>query len=412
MVRLALLMATRRLSRRSLRTLLTVLEVALAALAATVALNLVHARALSSLPPGIFRVAPGPEGSLGYPLFWPSDLEKLKMLAPDVVALEVYGHVAGIQIEVNGRRFEVSPVVRVGPHLPDVRPLKLLRGAFFTESELAAGTSPLVMSETLARLVFGTADVVGRVVNVSNRYDGVGSRPYRVVGVVADSQQSTAIPSVNLYIPMPPASDTVLPQRGLTLGRASALVARARPGKFEAAKEQLIAAVRQVYRDDPRFRPANGQVSATTDDGNPFVMGQPGKPDPVLTIFASFAAVMLVVSSIGIFSIQLISAAERTRDIGMRRAVGASRAVILTELLLEAALVAGVGGILGVAGAGCLTPILQSTVGNHLFERGLDFSVIVALQVIGLILVVGVLLGLYPAVLASKLRPADALREV
>lgn len=397
----------RRAARRPLRTLLTVLEVALGALAVTVALNLVQGRSQALLPPDVFRVVAGKPGENGngsftYSLFERGDLARLKAVAPDVAALEVYGQVYDGYLEVGGERYRLLGAARVGPAYPGIEPLHLTQGAFFGERDLKDGAQPMVIAEGVARALFPNGDALGKSVDVRDGYSPPGGElppatPHRVVGVFRDPPRDNFGNAAFVFLP---------PKSGAS--EASLLAVRAAPGRSDAARAQLLRAVRSVYKDRPQFTGQGGAVYATTS-ASPFG-GRVG-PDPTLVLFSAFAAVMLVACSIGVFSIQQVDIAERTREIGMRRALGATRARILAEFLLDAALLSGGGALLGVALAAAALPLLQRFGGQALFSRGLTYSPMVALEVLALVLLVGVLFGAVPAWRAARLKPVQALRE-
>lgn len=122
-------------------------------------------------------------------------------------------------------------------------------------------------------------------------------------------------------------------------------------------------------------------------------------------MLGGIAAISLLVGGIGIMNIMLVSVTERTREIGIRKAIGAKRRDILTQFLIEAIVISGVGGILG---------IMFGLFGNYMFEKFTSSNVSVSLMVLAIsfsfALVVGVSFGIFPANKASKLKPVDALR--
>jgi putative ABC transport system permease protein len=134
----------------------------------------------------------------------------------------------------------------------------------------------------------------------------------------------------------------------------------------------------------------------------------------ILTLFtASVAAISLLVGSIGVLNIMLVSVTERTREIGIRKAIGATRRAILQQFLIESIVLAGIGGIIGiVVGVGLsvlaasITPVLGPTFGSFAPTVSLP-SVVLSF---GVSLAIGVIAGGYPANRAARLRPIEALR--
>ena len=123
-------------------------------------------------------------------------------------------------------------------------------------------------------------------------------------------------------------------------------------------------------------------------------------------VLGGIAAISLLVGGIGIMNIMLVTVTERTREIGIRRAIGAERSSIVTQFLIEAAMLCGIGGIIGIA-FGTLATRLA---GRLLIQIDIWPSVTITLGAFALSVALGVLFGIYPAAKASKLQPVEALR--
>ena len=405
----ALLSALRRMQRRPMRSILTVLEVALGALAVTLALNLVQGRQLAALPPDVFRVISGSrsQSSLtSYPLFKTDDLPKLRKLMPDAESVEMYLQFWDSRIEYNGKRYRLIGAARASPGYVSVTSLEMLQGAFFSSKDMN-GNLPVVIAEGVAKQLFGDGTPIGKTISVSTGFSQPGdpyppSEPYRVVGVFRDPANTGQFGGDYLLMAFRAVSGTD------TEGTMS-LNIKAKPGKLKTTQTQALEAIRSFYRDDFQFKQNKQAVYATSSSNS--LQDAPGL-DPQALLFSAFAIIMLITCSIGIFSIQLVDITERTKEIGMRRALGATRSMIVLESLASAFVLAGLGAVIGVLIAAPLLPIIKNATGPFLFSRGLEFSPIVALEVVGIVLVVGVLLGFYPALLASRLKPVEALREM
>jgi ABC-type antimicrobial peptide transport system permease subunit len=401
--------AIRRMTRRPLRSILTILEVALGALAVTLALNLVQGRQLAALPPDVFRVISGSRGvgTLStYTLFKTEDLEKLRKLIPDAEVIEMHGSVWDAKLEYNGERFKLAGAARANPGYVSITPLEMLEGTFYGSKDLKAGTLPVVISQSVAKQVFGDTTALGKTLSISTGYTAPGEplppfEPYRVTGIFHDPEANNGFGKDFLLMPFK--------QFGSMSEGEISLNIKAKPGLLETAKSQALQAVRTFYKTDSMFMQFKGAVYATTSANA--TEDQPSL-DPQALLFSGFAIIMLITCSIGIFSIQLVDITERTKEIGMRRALGATRSVIVLESLASAFVLAGLGAVIGVLIAAPLLPIIKNATGPFLFSRGLEFSPVVAFEVVGIVLVVGVLLGFYPALLASRLKPVEALREM
>jgi putative ABC transport system permease protein len=403
--------ALRRILRRPVRSILTVLEVALGALAVTLALNLVQGRSLAALPPDIFRVIAGSRSqssSSSYGLFKTGDIGKLQPLIPDAQAVEIYQNIWESRLEYNGERFKLIGNARVNPGFINITPLEMVQGAFFSQKDVTSGTLPIVIAQSIAKQLFGQeAQAVGKTVLISSGFSPAGLLgppyiPYRIRGVFRDPRVSGFGSADYVYMAFKTSGSSE------SEGEL-ALIIKSKPGKLEVAKTQALQAIRSFYKNSQVFKDNKGAIYATTSKN--MFEDQPGL-DPQALLFAGFAIIMLITCSIGIFSIQLVDITERTKEIGMRRALGATRSMIVLESLASSCVLAGFGAVIGVVIAAPLLPIIKNATGPFLFARGLEFSPIVALEVVGIVLLVGVMLGIYPALLASKLKPVEALREM
>jgi putative ABC transport system permease protein len=408
----AFVAAFRRMARRPLRSALTILEVGLGALAVTLALNLVQGRLLAALPPDVFRVIPGERSQTSmtsYDLFKQKDLEPLQKLIPDAAVVELYGTAWDSQLEYNGYRFKILGGARVNPGYIGTTDIKMLEGTFFTKKEVSSGTPPILIASSIAKTIFGSESPIGKTLSVGlmpNSWSGDGGptaifAPYRVTGIFQDPEGSQTFGNDYVLLPFVPSQPENIPPSVLSI--------KANPGKSKTAQSQALEAVRSYYKKDFAFEKGNKALYVTTSTIP--IEDKPGL-DPQALLFSGLAIIMLITCSIGIFSIQLVDITERTKEIGMRRALGATRSMIVLESLASAFVLAGLGAVIGVLIAAPLLPIIKNATGPFLFSRGLEFSPIVALEVVGIVLVVGVLLGFYPALLASRLKPVEALREM
>ncbi|MBK5654007.1 MAG: FtsX-like permease family protein, partial [Rhizobium sp.] len=161
--------------------------------------------------------------------------------------------------------------------------------------------------------------------------------------------------------------------------------------------EKLTAFLTKIYKDTKTFRVFNqAQMLETLDS----VTGS------MMIVLGGIAAISLVVGGIGIMNIMLVSVTERTKEIGIRKAIGAKRKNILTQFLIEAVIVTGIGGVLG---------ILLGVSVIHFIIGGLNivpavYSIPWTTVSFGISLIVGVIFGLFPAYKAANLNPIEALR--
>jgi putative ABC transport system permease protein len=264
-------------------------------------------------------------------------------------------------------------------------------GVFITDSDVRGAAKVCVIGKNVAQQLFGDADPVGQTVRIKDI-------PFRVVGVLAfkggqgmgGNQDDVAL------VPLTTAQRKLI---GITYVNSISLSAVS-----ESAVNEASTQITDLLRQRHRIRPgadADFFIYTQLDIAN-----SAEATSKVMTmLLASIAAVSLLVGGIGIMNIMLVSVTERTREIGIRRAIGARRRDILLQFLVEASFLALAGGALGVLlGVGSATVITQIARWPTLIQPGA-----VALA-FGFASMVGVFFGFYPARRASRLDPVDALR--
>jgi putative ABC transport system permease protein len=187
-------------------------------------------------------------------------------------------------------------------------------------------------------------------------------------------------------------AERMFSQRGIS----SFYVSAASSGDVRTAQEAVTAYLKTVFSTSSQYSVYNQTEMLSTLS----------ETTATLTLMlGGIAAISLLVGGIGIMNIMLVSVSERTREIGIRKAIGAARGNILSQFLIEALVVSLMGGLIGlcIAAAACyfLGPMLDMT---------LTISPVVSMIAIGFSVFIGVIFGLYPANKASKLRPIEALR--
>jgi len=268
-------------------------------------------------------------------------------------------------------------------------------GELFSPSDLEGGTKVVVLGQTVCTKLFGPdVDPVGRYVRIR----GV---PFLVLGVLAPKGQSPMGQDFDDGVFVPEAAYQSRLQGGMQRYISGVIYVGARSAdSSDAALQQITTLLRDRHHirvgvdDDFSIRNLSEMASAMQDSTR-----------TLTTLLAAIAAVSLLVGGIGIMNIMLVSVTERTREIGVRMAVGARPRDILAQFLVEALTLSVIGGLIGV-GLGVLAARqLAATFGWSVLIR--PDIVIIATSFSGL---VGVVFGLYPARRASRLDPIDALR--
>jgi putative ABC transport system permease protein len=335
--------------------------------------------------------------SSGYPALSMDDIVALQdpYLAPAV--RQVAAQLDGTQQVLRGGRDTRVSVTGVTASFFELRNLTVELGGGLTESDVDSQARVAVLGYNVATDLFQDEYPVGGTVKIRGiQYEVVGVLTQR--GGMGFMSEDDAV-----YVPLTTAQSRLYPRRTRTGERAvGAIFAQAVDEEMmDAATEQIKEILRQrhgiAYQKEDDF-----SVLSQTDILEAFdvITG-------MITIFlGAIAGISLVVGGIGIMNIMLVSVTERTREIGIRKAVGALKRDILVQFLIESLVMSLVGGLIGI-GLGSLT---STAVGN----LSPDFTPVVDVGTValasGFAAAVGLVFGIYPAYRAASLRPIDALR--
>jgi putative ABC transport system permease protein len=273
----------------------------------------------------------------------------------------------------------------------DIRQWPIAAGAAYSSQDVRSANKVCVIGHTAAYNIFGDEDPVGQVLRIK----GV---PFVVTGVLTQKGFSLQGTDQDDVVIMPYTSAMKRVAGGTTLRNINVQIVS--EDQIESAQQQIVSLLRQRHnirsgRDDD-FTVRNQQEVADTANATANVM---------TGLLFAVACVSLVVGGIGIMNIMLVSVTERTREIGVRLAVGAHGRDILTQFLIEAVVLSAMGGVIGIA-AGIVASKVISMIKNWP-------TVISPLWMLIAFLVsaaVGVFFGFYPAREAARLDPIDALR--
>ncbi|HET6337026.1 MAG TPA: ABC transporter permease [Polyangiales bacterium] len=279
---------------------------------------------------------------------------------------------------------------------PEYAPLhewEVVNGGMFADDEAAQGKKLCVLGATPVQNLFGSRDPLGETLVIAGKF------PCRVVGVLEAKGRSIGGGDQDDLVLMPLRTFELM--LGVPDGYTSIELKPIDPSWMDAARSEVTDVVRRTHRIGPSETPDFDVISP--DD----VTRAADQTSKILTgLLAGIAAVSLLVGGIGIMNIQLVSVAERTHEIGIRAAIGASPAQIMRQFLVESCVLSGIGALTGVAiGFG-----MAQVVANFMHWP----SVISAGAIIGSGLfgfAVGVVFGYIPALRAARLDPIAALRR-
>ena len=304
------------------------------------------------------------------------------------------------QVIYGNNNWNPREVTGVGEDYLIVRNWRLQAGGFFSQSDVRSAAKVCVIGNTVAVKLFQTTNPVGKRIRVSNI-------PFKVIGVLAKRGANVVGQDQDDLVVMP---YTTLRKRiqGSQFSNVGGIMASARaPTITEQAENEIRQLLLERHRIDPGEE-ADFEVHNTTDMAD--AMG--AVTGTMTLLLASIAGISLLVGGVGIMNTMLVSVTERTREIGIRMAVGAESKHILWQFLVESVVLSLVGGILGfllgVSGSIGITAAINS------FSSGSEWPVIISLPAAVVAIVfaaaVGIFFGYYPALKASRLDPIDALR--
>ena len=314
-----------------------------------------------------------------------SEIPGVRYVAPNL---------SGVAQTVFGNQNWSTIIYGTTPEILEIREWPLAFGRSFTQQDLDGVTKVCILGRTVAENLFGGIDPIGQVIRIKKV-------PFNVIGVLSPKGQSTWGTDQDdvIFIPLTTAQKRLFGMQFPGMVRVITVQAR-EPEEMEEVEEQITALLRQRHRIQPN-QENDFSVRNLTE-----IMSSAEQSAGVMSLLlGSIASISLIVGGIGIMNIMLVSVTERTREIGIRMAVGAKGRDILLQFLIESLVLSLIGGTLGI-GIGIAGTLILSTFTQWpvLFSAE---SILLAFLFSGS---VGVFFGFYPARKASLLNPIEALR--
>ena len=320
----------------------------------------------------------------------PEDADSIARL-PEIRYASIWGQIQA-RMEYAGTRTNVGVLMGADNGYPEIYGGELSDGRWFTHSELLSGAPVIVLSVDVARKLFGSIQPIDKWIRV-------GGRPMRVTGLY----QAAA----NIFQPPGQEIHGIVPYRTLdrqfTIDKTNALFIPVKP-RAAVTISEAQEAVTIAMREARRLRPA--------DHNNFDMITQDQILETFNKITGVFFLVMIVLSGvgllvggIGVMAVMMISVTDRTREIGIRKAVGATRRDILQQFLIEAAALTGAGGVIGIAFGLALGKIASSFLNVH-GTTPINLTLLAVAVSVG----IGLVFGVLPARRAARLDPIESLR--
>ncbi len=353
--------------------------------------------AISALGTNLLIVQPGSSstglvrggfGSLSSLTYQDAQALANKVDCPDIAA--VAPQVSTVGTLVAGNQNWTTSVYGSTPSWLSVRGRSVQVGTFFTQADLAHDANVVVLGQTTAQEL-GLFSPIGQTVDI-------GNIPFSVIGVLSSAGSSSSTNEDDMaVVPITTAQDELLGSSSVNTIYLEAASRSTMGAAYEEATDELLAL-------HGITNPVDADFNITTQSS---LLQTATSVDHTLTVLlAGIAAISLLVGGIGVMNIMLVSVTERVREIGLRKALGATPRVIRRQFLVEASALGLAGGLAGAALGIAGTFVLPHFISNHISLSGSATAGAVVVAV-----AIGVVFGVYPASRAARLAPIEALRS-
>ena len=399
----SLRMAVQGVLSNRLRSLLTMLGITIGVAAVIILVAVGNGSAaavrnqIESLGTNLVTIMPGGfgfgRGSGGFQSsFTQLTLKDVKALqdqnaAPDIQSVTPVVSASSVTTAYGSATYSPGQFVGTTPTYEEARKSPVEAGTFVTSQDERNHARVVVLGTTVVSNLFGAADPLGQTIKIN----GIG---FTVEGVLAPKGTNGIVDQDDIVIA--PLSTTQELLTGVTGGLSQILVEAKSAGQVNAAEAEATAILTPTHS-------SNGSASFRVLNQSSLLSTSASSNHVFTVLLAAVAAISLLVGGIGVMNIMLVTVTERTREIGIRKAIGARRSDVLAQFLTESMLLSVLGGLAGVA-AGLIGSRFTIVGVKPVVE---SYSVFLAL---GVGVAVGLFFGIYPANRAASLRPIEALR--
>lgn len=270
-----------------------------------------------------------------------------------------------------------------------MRNYKLAEGRFITSADVYMRQKIAILGPGIAEDIFGLVSPTGQEIKINGQI-------FKVVGILESSSSMMGSNDEDIYIPVTTA-ERLLQNRGVR----TIYMQAASENTVDLATQEISAKLSRTFKTD-----ADSDLQAYRIFSQTEILDILNETTAILTMMlGGIAAISLLVGGIGIMNIMLVSVTERTREIGIRKALGARKRDILSQFLIESFVLSGIGGVIGI-----IVGILMSRGMAQVMGITAKTTYSVILVAFGFSILVGIFFGLYPANKASSLKPIEALR--
>lgn len=380
----ALKMALSSILTNKMRSFLTMLGIIVGVMAVTLLISIVQG-ATNSITDQLSSLGGGNLSCVVMKTSPRLTLEEIKALEEEACIGRVCTSIQGdVTVKAAGNQYDAT-LYGVTEHYMDMNAIEIESGRGILEIDNEYRLNTCVVGTVVAKKLFGNTDVLGEVVRIA----GID---YKIVGILketgANSMNST---DTQVYIPFINAQ-RLMGQSGVSGFSVSA----AGDEMLEEAEEYMNDFLKDKFGEEGYIVMNMGMIIDMVEQIY----------NTLSYMLGGIAGISLLVGGIGIMNIMLVSVTERTREIGIRKAIGAQKADITIQFLIESVVLSLMGGLIGMAVSGGILSVVNMFVKNYHFAITVPVALVAVLFSVG----VGIIFGIYPANKAAKLKPIDALR--